>query len=485
MKTAIQQSNSSTLSRAAIVAASLTLAAMPAVARPWGVDVSYVQGNGINWGSAKGWGVTYAWAKANQGLGNDPDFTANEGNAKANGGPIGGDDCAEPYAYSPATESGHFWGVAGGYIKADGLTVMPMLDMERFSGLVGASSYSDWANQWCNDTVNNASANGVKIQPFIYTSACSACEFNSSVAGWLSDIADYNGENGQTGTPWSTCTSCEAWGAGVWTSWQVDDTSSVSGIPGSVDLDVLNTSVAAIVATSNQTTHNRVSMARSADSKGYWIVATDGGVFSFGDAVFYGSMGGQHLNAPMVGMAARPQGDGYWLVGSDGGLFTFGAAGFHGSMGGTHLNAPMVGICSTASGNGYWMVGADGGIFTFGDAPYHGGMGGQHLNASIVGMASTSANGYWLVGSDGGIYSFSATFYGSMGGTHLNAPIVSMSTHKTGDGYWMNGSDGGIFTFGAAGFYGSLTGQHLNAPMTAIQSTGDGAGYWQLGGDGG
>jgi hypothetical protein len=36
---------------------------------------------------------------------------------------------------------------------------------------------------------------------------------------------------------------------------------------------------------------------------GYWEVAADGGIFAFGSAQFYGSMGGQHLNAPVVGMA--------------------------------------------------------------------------------------------------------------------------------------------------------------------------------------
>ena len=37
-------------------------------------------------------------------------------------------------------------------------------------------------------------------------------------------------------------------------------------------------------------------------SKGYWLVAKDGGVFAFGDATFYGSMGGKSLAQPMVGM---------------------------------------------------------------------------------------------------------------------------------------------------------------------------------------
>ena len=33
------------------------------------------------------------------------------------------------------------------------------------------------------------------------------------------------------------------------------------------------------------------------DGHGYWLVASDGGIFTFGDAGFYGSTGGQHLNA--------------------------------------------------------------------------------------------------------------------------------------------------------------------------------------------
>jgi hypothetical protein len=37
--------------------------------------------------------------------------------------------------------------------------------------------------------------------------------------------------------------------------------------------------------------------------KGYWLVASDGGIFSFGDASFYGSTGGMTLNKPIVGIA--------------------------------------------------------------------------------------------------------------------------------------------------------------------------------------
>ena len=39
------------------------------------------------------------------------------------------------------------------------------------------------------------------------------------------------------------------------------------------------------------------------DSGGYWEVAADGGLFSFGDANFFGSTGALALVAPIVGMA--------------------------------------------------------------------------------------------------------------------------------------------------------------------------------------
>ena len=73
------------------------------------------------------------------------------------------------------------------------------------------------------------------------------------------------------------------------------------------------------------------------------------------------------------------------MVASDGGVFAFGDAAFHGSAGGTTLAAPIVGITATADGNGYWMDGADGGVFSYGDAGFYGSQGGQNLTAPVVG----------------------------------------------------------------------------------------------------
>ncbi len=211
---------------------------------------------------------------------------------------------------------------------------------------------------------------------------------------------------------------------------------------------------------------------------GYWEVAADGGIFSFGDATFHGSMGGIPLNQPIVGMAATPDDGGYWEVAADGGIFSFGDATFHGSMGGIPLNQPIVGMAATPDGGGYWEVAADGGIFSFGDATFHGSMGGIPLNQPIVGIAATPDDGgYWEVAADGGIFSFGdATFHGSMGGIPLNQPIVGMAATPDGGGYWEVAADGGLFGFDAP-FFGSRGGQSPVDRFFAMVVTPDGGGY--------
>jgi hypothetical protein len=166
-----------------------------------------------------------------------------------------------------------------------------------------------------------------------------------------------------------------------------------------------------------------------AAGNGYWLVASDGGIFSFGADTFHGSTGNISLNKPIVGMAAKSNGAGYWLVASDGGVFTFGNADFHGSAGNITLNRPIVGMATPTDGKGYWLVASDGGIVSYGDASFYGSTGNITLNKPIVGMASTpDGKGYWLVASDGGIFSYGdASFYGSTGNITLNKPIVGMA----------------------------------------------------------
>ena len=151
---------------------------------------------------------------------------------------------------------------------------------------------------------------------------------------------------------------------------------------------------------------------------GYWAVypdgtveaASDGGVFSFGGAPFYGSMGGRPLVAPIVGMAPTPDGHGYWLVAADGGVFSFGDARFYGSTGGIRLNQPIVGMAPTPDGHGYWLVAADGGVFTYGDARFHGSGSGTLPQQGVraVAVAGDGQGGYWIETSSGTPLAFDA-----------------------------------------------------------------------------
>ena len=243
---------------------------------------------------------------------------------------------------------------------------------------------------------------------------------------------------------------------------------------------------------------------------GYWEVASDGGLFAFGTANFYGSMGGKPLNKPIVGMAATPDGGGYWEVASDGGLFAFGDAQFYGSMGGKPLNQPIVGMAATPDGGGLLGGGLRRRPLRLRRRPVlrldgrhpaqqaHRGHGRRPPTAAATGRwrptagsspsatrpstarwaacrstspssacrPPTTAAGYWEVASDGGLFAFGdANFYGSMGGMPLNQPIVDMWATAKSNGYWEAASDGGIFAFGAAPFLGSMGGTPLNKPV--------------------
>jgi len=98
-------------------------------------------------------------------------------------------------------------------------------------------------------------------------------------------------------------------------------------------------------------------------------------------------------------MASTPSGNGYWLVASDGGMFTYGDAAFFGSTGGTALASPIVGMDSSVSGDGYRLVAADGGVFSFGGAPYLGRPDPAAVRPGrAVGIVTyPGGGGYWVV----------------------------------------------------------------------------------------
>ncbi len=223
-----------------------------------------------------------------------------------------------------------------------------------------------------------------------------------------------------------------------------------------------------------------VGITPKADGTGYWLVASDGGIFGF-NAPFVGSLpglgfapagttGGKHLNAPIVGMVPSPSGNGYFLVASDGGIFAFNAT-FAGSCpslpGG--CSGAAVGVAPDQSGKGYWLVTATGHIYSFGDAPSFGGPGPQ--TSAITSIVRTpDGGGYWILDANGTVFSYGdATGFGSLpaGATSASNPATAIFAPSDGAGYWVATAKGKVYDFGDAPSDGDMSGTNLNGPIIA------------------
>ena len=186
-------------------------------------------------------------------------------------------------------------------------------------------------------------------------------------------------------------------------------------------------------------------------------------------------MGGKPLNRPVNGIASTPDGRGYWLISSDGGVFAFGEARFFGSLSGAHVLAPIIGIASTGDGKGYWLLSDQGEAFAFGDALASGAPPAlQAPTDAYVGIARIpgTARGIVLTTWDGMRTVFDPGKSGCRSSyspiTVMNTAVVGIAT-AAGCGVRLAGADGGVFTFGAP-FRGSAASLRLNAEIVGIAS---------------
>ncbi|HXC04657.1 MAG TPA: glycoside hydrolase family 25 protein, partial [Bacteroidia bacterium] len=145
-----------------------------------GIDVSTYQGT-INWTSVKTAGITFAWAKATEGLTvTDNQYAANAVNGPAAGIYMGAYHFAHPDVNSTnagaVSEANYFLSVAGPYIMTCELP--PALDLEVSTSLTSAQLTS-WVQTWMT-TVKNATG----ITPVLYTDGSIANSLGASMASF-------------------------------------------------------------------------------------------------------------------------------------------------------------------------------------------------------------------------------------------------------------------------------------------------------------
>ena len=222
-----------------------------------------------------------------------------------------------------------------------------------------------------------------------------------------------------------------------------------------------------------------VGLSPTSDRNGYWLVASDGGVFAFGDSGYYGSLPGlgfapagtvgrPALAAPIVGIVPSSNGGGYFMVASDGGVFAFGDAKFAGSCPGIGgCNGTAVAVMPDATGRGYWLVTTAGAVYAFGDAAY---LGSPAPRSSPVTSAvrTPDGKGYWILFADGEVVPFGdAVGHGDPAGTLGGDQASAIFATADGAGYWVATAEGSVHPYGDAPSDGSMAGAHLNAPIVA------------------
>ncbi len=206
---------------------------------------------------------------------------------------------------------------------------------------------------------------------------------------------------------------------------------------------------------------------------GYNILTSFGGIYSFGDARYYGNLIDHHYPGPAIGLAETPTGAGYNILTTFGGIYSFGDAEYDGNLIDHGYPGPAVALAMTPTGRGYAILTAFGGIYTFGDARYYGNLIDHGYPGPAVGLSYTSSgNGYAILTASGGIYTFGdAPYLGNLVDHHYPGPAVSLAYTRTGGGYSILTQSGGLYTFGDAVYQGNLLDHGYPGPAVAISDT--------------
>ncbi|MEO6884089.1 MAG: GH25 family lysozyme, partial [Bacteroidia bacterium] len=260
-----------------------------------GIDVSSYQGT-VNWTQVKSAGITFAYAKASEGVSiTDAYFTSNQINGTSAGVVMGAYHFARPEDNTAIAEANHFVSVAGPYIKSCYLP--PVLDLEdppsgpALETFFSSSQLTAWVQAWMKTVYDSTG-----IEPILYT--------DGSISGYLNNSLNIYGlwmadPDGNSSTPPAT--------TGVWTTWdfkQWSFTGTVTGVSGQVDEDVFNGTNTAFNALTAcvPCVHAYTPLPYSTSFESAWIAdPCSGGAQRIPDKYWSSSVGG-----------TSPDGDDYW-----------------------------------------------------------------------------------------------------------------------------------------------------------------------------
>ena len=201
---------------------------------------------------------------------------------------------------------------------------------------------------------------------------------------------------------------------------------------------------------------------------GYWLVAGDGGVFSFGSARYGGSTAkvfGRAKLPGVTGVAAAP-GGGYWLVTATGGVFPLGGASYFGSVASLNLSAGATpAIAAAPAGQGYYILAPWGDVFAFGDARFEGSCSRAECGKSeaVALVPDSTGEGYWLVLSNCHVIAFGGAPALSsqtclQSASHSRDTVQAAGRAPDGNGFWALLSSGSVYAFGSAAGYAHWAG---------------------------
>jgi hypothetical protein len=187
-----------------------------------------------------------------------------------------------------------------------------------------------------------------------------------------------------------------------------------------------------------------VSMASTLDGSGYWILDSQGNVFSFGAPYLGGSPTG--FTGRFVSIAAGPHG-GYWLLDSTGQVYSYGEPYRGGSP--TRYSGTFVGMAVGRHG-GYWLLDSAGQVYAYGER-YRGGSAAGY-SGRFTSIVRGPHGGYWLLDSAGQVYSYGERYRGGSP-TGYTGQFTGMVTGSHG-GYWLLDTAGQIYSYGNEPYHG-------------------------------